>query len=78
MRAWLRSAWTALLDRAPRRLPALAASIAIITAVTAPGALRDAAVAMTVIALLGKRGDFARAPLLFQATRPWLADLAAA
>lgn len=54
--AWLRSAWTALLDRAPQRLPALAAATAIITAVTTPGALRDVGIAVTVMALLSKEG----------------------
>lgn len=56
MRAWLRSAWAALLDRARRRLPALAASTAIISAVTTPGAPRDIGIALTVIAVLSKGG----------------------
>lgn len=69
MMAWLRSAWTALLDRAPQRLPALAAATAIITAVTTPGALRDVGIAVTVMALLSKRGAFVRAPS-FPCLRP--------
>jgi hypothetical protein len=56
MRTRLRSAWTALLDRIPARLPALAASTAVTTAVTPPGALREIAVGVVVIALLSKGG----------------------
>ena len=62
MRAWLRSAWAALLDRARRRLPALAASTAIISAVTTPGAPRDIGIALTVIAVCPKGGFCACGP----------------
>jgi hypothetical protein len=61
------SAWMALLDRIPPRVPALAVTTAIISAVTSPGAPRDIAIgtAVTVIAALPKRGAFARAPHSF-------------
>lgn len=64
MRSRLRSAWISLLDRISARLPALAASTAVITAVTSPGALREIGVGVVVISLLSKRdqgGAFARA-----------------
>jgi S-adenosyl methyltransferase len=61
MRSRLRSVWADLLHRIPARLPVLAASAAVVTAMTPPGTLREIGVSVVVIALLGKGGAFARA-----------------